>query len=80
METAVVADPVFYFTPLVLPGGYPENLFATEPKPGFATTGRAIAMGIDGLGEPNPVLKTECLICQGAHGAYIYYITNKLTV
>ena len=81
-ETAFIADPIGYFSPLVFPGRHPEYFLSPVPEGDLAIAFRvgAIAMRIDGFQEPYPVFKPEGLIRQCSNGADINHISNKIVV
>src|SRR5215210_2006414 len=80
LKTAFVADPFFYFSPLVFSCSDTQNIVAPHPQPYFSFTGCTIAMRFQRFGKPYTILETEGPVCQRTYRAHINYVTNKFIV
>src|SRR5687767_13204926 len=88
IKTAGVTDPAWlsiialHFAPLIFSCRYPENFITTHPQGCLAaTTGSfTVAMRINRLGKPYPVLKPESSVSQSAYRAHINHVAAEIII
>src|SRR5690606_2332054 len=80
VESASVANPIFYFIPFVFAGCYAENFVASVPNLRFSATSRAISVCIYRFQKPNTVFETESFIGQSTHRTNINHVSDEFIV
>src|SRR5258708_2049537 len=80
LETAFVANELFYFAVLIGTGGNSQYIISFRPEYNFSGTFGTRPMRVLRIGKPYPAFKAESLISQCAHRANIDHIAGEVVV